>query len=241
MKMPDHKAVLVQPEALEEPTEVLEITGLRPSAFGTHPLDIEEPKEFVKYVRKIESYIRTAPEYREYVRYLADNMGMDRCTFLADANPGEFGKQIKLEMHHCVLTLFDVVSIVLNSRMVRATPGTRVSAISVADEVLLCHYRNIIPLVPLSNTAHHLVHSGKLFVGVDQVFGDMGAFVREYSDGFTQEQKDQLLHLVSLSDPDRDLGSVPSALRRKITVLDVEGISPIRRIETGGDQEEAVA
>jgi hypothetical protein len=234
MKIPDKKALDNGPEPAEEKTEVLKVGHLGKANIGTLAIELEDPKDYVKYVKRLETIVRGCPEYRQYITFLVKELHLDRCTFLAEVRPQDIGSGVKLEMHHGPLTLFDICSIVLNSRIRKCSPGTRISAFSIADEVMLCHYENIVPLVPLSNTAHELVHSGKLFIGTDQCFGDLKEFVSKYGDGFTIEQKDRLAHLVILTHERRESGAfntVPNALERTITVLDVAGIEPVRSID----------
>jgi hypothetical protein len=243
MKMPDKNA-LARPEGVADPVEVVEIGPLELASPGTPLHEIEEPKEFVKFVKKVEAFVRTAPEYRAYMMYLASELHMDRCSFLPDAAPATAGKAVKLEMHHAVLTLFDVVTAVIGVRTMGKPPSYRVSPMAIADEVLLLHYENVVPLVPVSNTAHDLLHSGRLFVGVDQVFGDLRQFFARFGMGLTSKQKDQLAELVSESHQRVATGArqaTPKALRRRISVLEVEDAESIRKINVTDKKGKATA
>ena len=44
------------------------------------------------------------------------------------------------------------------------------------------HYRGLVGLIPLSVTAHELVHDGKLIVPLNCVYGKFVQFVKEYYD-----------------------------------------------------------
>jgi hypothetical protein len=50
----------------------------------------------------------------------------------------------------------------------------------VAKEVMECHYKLIVGLIPLSETVHELAHSHRLFIPVDRVIGRYKVFVELY-------------------------------------------------------------
>jgi hypothetical protein len=50
----------------------------------------------------------------------------------------------------------------------------------VAQEIMRLHYVGLVGLIPLSVTAHELVHAGKLIVPLNCVYGRFVQFVKEY-------------------------------------------------------------
>ena len=57
-----------------------------------------------------------------------------------------------------------------------------INELQVAEEVMRLHYRGLVGLIPLSVTAHELVHDGKLIVPLNCVYGKFVQFVKEYYD-----------------------------------------------------------
>ena len=89
-----------------------------------------------------------------------------------------------MEFHHYPFTLYDIVTIVMNSHVINKTPFT---SFSIAKEVMQLHYRNIIGLVPLTKTTHELAHEGEIFLSTKQVFGNYKQFISEYGNAIPAE------------------------------------------------------
>ena len=61
-----------------------------------------------------------------------------------------------------------------------------------AKECTILHYKLLVGLIPLSKTVHQLVHDSKLFIPVDNVFGNWRQFVELYKDFCDEEQLETL-------------------------------------------------
>jgi len=46
----------------------------------------------------------------------------------------------------------------------------------IASEIMRLHYAGYIGLVPLTKTLHEMAHAGKLFIGLENVFGNFQKF-----------------------------------------------------------------
>ena len=152
-------------------------------------------EEMVRFIKKIEALVRGSREYKVWVGHLRNDVGLNRCSFLSnlDFSTDEIG----LEMHHCPLTLYEIVEIVLNHRFAR---GQAVTSLSVADEVMRAHFEDHVGVVPLSRSVHKLVHAGTVSVHALQVHGDWLAFVRDHADGINEETVAKLLRFVELDE-----------------------------------------
>ena len=152
-------------------------------------------EEMVRFIKKIEVLVRGSREYKAWVGHLRGDVGLNRCSFLSnlDFSTDEIG----LEMHHCPLTLYEIVEIVLNHRFAR---GQAVTSLSAADEVLRAHFEGHVGVVPLSRSVHKLVHAGTVAIHALQVHGDWLSFVRDYSDGINEETVAKLLRFVELDE-----------------------------------------
>lgn len=149
---------------------------------------IVSAEESVRFIKKIEALVRGSREYKTYISYLRVDLGMNRCSFLPNLDVST--DDIGLEMHHCPLTLFEIVDIVITHRLGR---GQAVTSLSVADEVMRAHFDNAVGLVPVCRSAHKLVHSGALFVHPLMVHGAWIEFLRAYSDGVSEETVAKLI------------------------------------------------
>ena len=152
--------------------------------------DLEDEKQLKKYFKAIERFVRNSFEYKEFIQYIKQNFGMDKCAFINSAK----GTEYKVEQHHYPFTLYDIVEIVYAKRLFY---GELLDVEMVAKEVTMLHYKMIIGLIPLSKTVHQLFHDGKIFIPVDKVFGRYNVFVNLYKDFMTTEQLDILQRIES--------------------------------------------
>ena len=143
--------------------------------------DLEDPKEFKKFISTLEKEVRGSFEYKQMVSYLKNYCGMNQCAFIRV----EGDNKIKIEIHHYPFTLYDIVMIVYRKRVYYQEPLT-VQMIS--KEVTILHYKLLVGLLSLSTTVHQLYHDNKLFIPVNNVFGRYKLFVDLYRDFCEVEQ-----------------------------------------------------
>ena len=149
--------------------------------------DLEDEKELKKYFSDIEREIRGSFEYRGMIKYMKDNMNMDQCAFIQVSSKDNYN--IRIEVHHYPFTLYDIVTIVYKKRCYYHQP---LNLQLLAKECTMLHYKLLVGLIPLSKTAHQLVHAGKLFIPVDNVIGRYKLFVEFYKPFCDEEQLDSL-------------------------------------------------
>jgi hypothetical protein len=128
-----------------------------------------------KLVKTIEKYIRSSLEYRDFIKYLREFINMNQCEFFHNFS----GKSKKgmIEIHHEPFDLYSLTSIVMRKQ---EKEMGYIDELVVADEVMSLHYRGLVGLIPLSITAHELVHDGKLAVPLNNVYGKFVEFTRDY-------------------------------------------------------------
>lgn len=143
--------------------------------------DLEDPKEFKKFISTIEREVRGSFEYKQMVSYLKQYCGMNECAFIKVQGDNK----IKIEIHHYPFTLYDIVMIVYRKRVYYQEPLT-VQMIS--RECTMLHYKLLVGLISLSVTAHQLYHDNKLFIPVNNVFGRYKLFVDLYRQFCEAEQ-----------------------------------------------------
>lgn len=156
--------------------------------------DLDDPKETRRYFTTIERQIRNSPEYRHMIHFLKSRYDMDQCAFIKYDDSE--GSNIKIEVHHSPFTLLDIVVIVYKKRIYYQEPLTTAM---VAKECTMLHYKLLVGLIPLSRTAHQLVHAGKLFIPVTNVYGDYRAFISTYKQFCDEEQLETITRIEKYS------------------------------------------
>ena len=193
--------------------------------------DYNDEKEYVKIIKVIERIIRSSYEYKNYVKYLKDEVDMNACSFFNNLSR----EDISIEIHHAPLTLFEIASIVFNKHIF--IKGDSIDIYDVANEVMECHYDGKVGLIPLSLTVHQLVHRGDIFVPVNCVFGDVRGFYNEYKEFFKDEMVELLRsHIKTTKQINKDQYK-PSVLDRKFTYINIDGISLPKAISFNKEKE----
>lgn len=181
--------------------------------------DLSEEKTKVAFIKYVELLIRASGEYRIFIKLLKDELDMNQCSYFHKINKKSYAT-VGIEMHHSPFSLFDLCLITLNKQM---EEGIDINAFCIAEEVMLQHHLGQIGLIPLSKTAHELVHVGQVFVPIHYVYGDVGSYYKENWKYMTTLGKESLLKLINVSE---ELAStVPHVFNKKFIYLDVEGMS----------------
>lgn len=169
---------MIDPDGLQIQNNSLpdKITIKEVPVFDFEIYNLSEDKEYKQYIKDIEKEIRRSFEYRAFIKYLRENMDMNKCSFLKGVD-NEESFDIKIEIHHSPLTLYDIIEIVYRKRCAYHEP---LNVQMVAKECMILHYRLIIGLIPLSETVHELVHNGRIFIPIDRVLGRYNIFLDYY-------------------------------------------------------------
>lgn len=144
--------------------------------FDTVCYNVDDDKDYEHYIKDIEREVRKSFEYRAFIKYIRENMDMNKCSFLKGVDNTETF-DIKIEIHHYPFTLRDIVEIVYRKRKFC---NESIDLQMVAKEVMMLHYKLIVGLIPLSETVHQLAHSGRIFIPVDRVMGRYNIFLDNY-------------------------------------------------------------
>ena len=138
---------------------------------------VTNDKQKTKLIKSIETYIRSSLEYKDLIKYLKDYIDMNQCEFFQNFDGSQ--KPGLIQIHHEPFDLFSITQIVMNRQEKELG---YINELQVAEEVMRLHYRGLVGLIPLSVTAHELVHDGKLIVPLNCVYGKFVQFVKEYYD-----------------------------------------------------------
>lgn len=176
-------------------------------------------KEKIKMIKTIERIVRSSQEYKQYIAFLRKEIDMTMCSFFNNVSNKE-SRKVSIEIHHEPFTLFDITQIVLEKWIQQ---NKSINPILIAEEVMKLHYQNKVGLIPLSITVHELVHSGKLFIPLQNVYGDFISFLEEYDQYISQDLKDILQIKLKMS---KELESLDlSILEKKYVYLEVDGMT----------------
>lgn len=174
-------------------------------------------KDMVKFVKKIEMLVRHSQEYRDYTTWLKKNMDFNKCAILKGLKVRE-GKKYTIEIHHEPFNLFQIVQIVLAKYQAL---DKDINPYELANEVMEIHYRGIVGLIPLSATQHKLVHDGRIFIPLQQIYQDYAKFVEEYDAYIPDKIQELIQYKVDMS---MKCGQFQSnVLDPKFVYLDVDG------------------
>ena len=138
---------------------------------------ITNDRQRVKLIKTIQTYVRSSLEYKDLIKYLKDYIDMNQCEFFQNFDGSQ--KPGLIQIHHEPFDLFSITQIVMNRQEKELG---YINELQVAEEVMRLHYRGLVGLIPLSVTAHELVHDGKLIVPLNCVYGKFVQFVKEYYD-----------------------------------------------------------
>lgn len=151
-----------------------------------------DPESYRAFLKNCERRIRQSPAYSNYKGHLM-GLGLDHCQVHGYIN----GDMATLEMHHCILTLFDIVLMVTEHFL--NTTGY-VSTFDVVQAVKDEHKQNNIAIVMLTKTPHQLYHNDRsFFIHPDMCVGNWGYLIEKYRDGLTQDLAFKLLYYIKKS------------------------------------------
>ena len=167
-------------------SSVMELPEL--SYFDGEQYDIYDQKDYGKFIQDIERAVRISYEYRSLINYLRNTEGMNCCSILQNVSNIDSTK-VKIEIHHGVLSLFDIVSTVVKKRLHNRES---IDIFDCCKEVLWLHYMGYVGLIPLSDTVHELLHSGYIFIPTNLYRGNWRKFVEDYYDYISPDTLDAI-------------------------------------------------
>lgn len=158
--------------------------------------DFDDKNDFKKYIKTVESLVRTSFHYTNMIAYMRENMNMNKCAIFKNVSKINRNK-ISIHVHHDPFDLYTICLIVFNKRK---TLGESLSERMVAKEVMWLHYSALIGLIPLSETVHELVHNKYLFIPTTHVMGRYKQFVEIYKPYMLPEQIETLETIEAATD-----------------------------------------
>lgn len=161
--------------------------------------NLYDDKDRRKFIDDVKKDARMSYEYHQMVNFLRENMDMRHCSFLENVENYGLGCKVKIELHHHPFTIEDIIQTVLNKRIAFQEP---ITVEMCAKEVMYLHYNLMVGLIPLSQTAHDLVHNNYIFIPNNKVYGNYKRFVNLYYDYIDPELLDKFDRLEEIGDQD---------------------------------------
>lgn len=200
-----------------------------------YSVSVNTDNEKHRLITRIERIVRNSGEYRDYIAFLRQNIGMDACAFFNNVSK-QTNRKIKIEVHHAPLTLYDIVKIVLEKYI---QTGEVLDDLMIAEEVVKIHYNNQVGLIPLSKTLHEVVHnSEKLTLPMYMIFGNYTKFLREYEEYWENDKAIRTkIELMIKRTKELNSGSF-DVLKERFTYIKVDGFELPVKIEDENDVQE---
>ena len=146
--------------------------------------DFDDIAEYNKFVKKVENMVRTSKEYKFFINWVKNTLGINFCQVSSGILSSE---KVDVELHHGpIFTLYDYVSVILNKYIDTSTP---ITSFAIANEVIEEHFQLRVQCVMLAKTNHEAVHNGDIFLNIRQGIGNISEFINRYSKYFTDDQK----------------------------------------------------
>ena len=158
--------------------------------------EFSDTKAIKNFIKKIESQIRKSNEYRDYIYHLDKEIGIHQCAVFGNISDSD---EVTLEFHHYPFTLYDIVEICVNNRILN---DEKFCSMDIIDEVLKLHEKNEVGLVKLCKTAHELIHDGKIFVKLESIFGRVNEFIEDYKQAIPDDLIENYNKLIDMNEID---------------------------------------
>lgn len=150
-------------------------------------MDIDKYRTFLK---NCESRFRHSATYTNYKGFLI-GIGLDRCQVHGYISADMKG--VDIEMHHAILTLFDICLLITEHLLNTVGYVTTFDVVQLLKEE---HKAHNIALVMLSKTPHKIYHdnTSQFFIHPNMCFGRWPVLIEKYKLGLTQDVAFKLLY-----------------------------------------------
>lgn len=154
--------------------------------------DFLDTDEYVNFLKNAITRFRRSRFYKNYKSYLM-SLGMYRSQFTANIS----SDMATIEMHHNVLTIFDIAIILTEHQLNQTGLITSFDLVNLMKKV---HKENKVQVVMLTLTEHQEFHNNSgMFIHPDMCFGDWKSFIKEYSDGITIDIANKIIKYINRS------------------------------------------
>ncbi len=155
-------------------TEKLEIKNVHTDIYL--PLFITEfadEKHYTKFIKNVERVVRASLEYKMWLKFLRENLGMTKCVFTGET----LEETDDIEIHHHPFTLYDICKIVVDTYLKQGKPFC---TFTIAMEVIQLHFQLNVGFVPIAGTLHKKFHNGYLEIPREYIYGNPKYLIDNY-------------------------------------------------------------
>lgn len=140
------------------------------------------------------SRFRHSRTYKHYKAHLMLNMGLNKCQVMSNITSDEDAEMATIEMHHNILTIFDVALILTEHYL---NQYGCITTFDLCELLRLEHINFRVCTVMLTKTAHQLVHTDPNFIiPPSMCFGNWMQFLDIYKDGITRDICYKLIYYI---------------------------------------------
>lgn len=144
-----------------------------------------------KFLENAISRFRHSRTYKNYKSHLM-SMGLDACQIHGNIHSNEDDEMATIEMHHNILTIFDVALILAEHTL---NIEGKITTFDLVDMLKREHTQHRVATVMLTKTVHQLVHADRDFIiPPSMCFGDWITFLQLYRDGITRDIAYKLMY-----------------------------------------------
>lgn len=145
-----------------------------------------DAESYQNFLANVERGFRSSRRYTKYKGFLY-NLGLDRCQVHGNLT----ADMVSLEMHHNMLTLYDLALIITEHILNTYGYVTTFDVISALKKEHSLHH---VQLIMLSVTPHQIYHDNQeFFIHPSMCIGDWATFLRTYNQGLTQDVSFKIL------------------------------------------------
>lgn len=157
--------------------------------------DTLEDIEFYKlFLKNAVMQFRKSVLYKHYKGHLMNEVGINCCQYHSNISSNEEEDMATIEMHHHILTIFDIAYIITEHII------NSCGCITTFDLIKLMgieHTEHRVGTVMLCKTCHQLQHNDpSFFLPTTTVFGNWPAFLQRYNRGVTRDIYYKILHIL---------------------------------------------
>ena len=146
----------------------------------------EESYDLEEYKNFLDGAIGMFRKSRAYTHYKGYIYGLDMnvCQFHPYIQNSEEYEMATLEMHHCMLNIYDI-AILISSHFLNS--GYSMTEFDLAELLKYEHHHNRIPITMLCKTCHQQYHHQYLYVPPDMIFGKWWELIERYNMGLERD------------------------------------------------------
>jgi hypothetical protein len=145
--------------------------------------------DFIKFIKNTERLIRSSLEYKQWIRYLVENLGKNACSLTK-----ELSSECSIEIHHHPINLFTICKAVISDKL---NKGLSFCTFDICKDVIELHFQNKVGCMPLLSDLHAKYHNGYLNLPIDHVSGNWKHIIETYP--VDDDERERIMGLATIT------------------------------------------